>query len=264
MPYKVLVVDDQAMPRQLFESIIRFSDNYELAASVDSASVADVYSAKKEIDLILMDVVMSGGINGIEAAARIKGSYPNIKILVVTSMPDGTFLKKARDAGVDSFKVEGRTKSLYYVSAVAKTYRNAIDELYQNPNADMGKYFVELQKVGNRGYTTGFALGENDCESYSYNISKGLAGADFLFEFLCKKDDGYLVRIKNKVLLNDEIEIITPSEQFITKITSIVDDKGFNLDVANTNSEVYLKFDCEPKNHEYALARTIGVKNYVS
>lgn len=103
MPYKVLVVDDQAMPRQLFESIIRFSDNYELAASVDSASVADVYSAKKEIDLILMDVVMPSGINGIEAAARIKVSYPNIKILVVTSMPDGTFLKKARDAGVDSF-----------------------------------------------------------------------------------------------------------------------------------------------------------------
>ena len=41
-------------------------------------------------------------------------------------------LKQMIDAGVDSFKVEGRTKSLYYVSAVAKTYRNAIDEILQN------------------------------------------------------------------------------------------------------------------------------------
>lgn len=55
-------------------------------------------------------------------------------------------LKEMIDAGVDSFKVEGRTKSLYYVSAVAKTYRSAIDELYQNPNADMSKYFEELKK----------------------------------------------------------------------------------------------------------------------
>lgn len=103
MSYNVLVVDDQTMPRQLFENIINNSANYHLAASVDSASIADVYCAKMQIDLILMDVVMSGGINGIEAAARIKDSYPNIKILVVTSMPDGSFLEKARQARVDSF-----------------------------------------------------------------------------------------------------------------------------------------------------------------
>lgn len=103
MSYNVLVVDDQTMPRQLFENIINNSANYNLAASVESASVADVYCAKMQVDLILIDVVMSGGINGIEAAARIKESYPNIKILVVTSMPDGTFLDKAKKAKLDSF-----------------------------------------------------------------------------------------------------------------------------------------------------------------
>ena len=76
---------------------------------------------------------------------------------------------------------------MYYVSAVAKTYRAAIDEVINNPDADLSKYFIELKKVGNRGYTTGFALGNNDSESYSYDISKGLAGADFLFEFHAKK-----------------------------------------------------------------------------
>lgn len=185
-------------------------------------------------------------------------------------------LKEMIDAGVDSFKVEGRTKSLYYVSAVAKTYRNAIDEIYSNPNVDLSGYLTELKKVGNRGYTTGFALGENKSDSYSYDISKGLAGADFLFEFHGKKkysevkfessrdDNLYLVKIKNKILLNDEVEIITPSEKFVSKVVEILDEKGETRDSANTNADVYLKFDVEPKDYEIALARTIGVKEHVS
>ena len=197
-------------------------------------------------------------------------------------------LKEMIDAGVDSFKVEGRTKSLYYVSAVAKTYRQAIDELYQNPDADIGKYFYELKKVGNRGYTTGFALG-NGSGGYSYNLSKGLAGADFLFEFHGKEkernfchsefisespkisdneilkqvqDDSYLyfVKIKNKILPNDEVEIITPTEQFVSKILGIYDENGLELDVGNTNAEVYIKFEKEPQNYKYAMARTVGIK----
>lgn len=185
-------------------------------------------------------------------------------------------LKEMIDAGVDSFKVEGRTKSLYYVSAVAKTYRAAIDEIMANPDADMEKYFLELKKVGNRGYTTGFALGGNKPDSYSYDISKGLAGADFLFEFHDKKkycdvdttsnreDDLFLVKIKNKVLKGDEVEIITPKEKFVAKIVEILNDKGDNLDVANTNADVYLKLDKEPIDYKIALARTIGVKEHVS
>ena len=184
-------------------------------------------------------------------------------------------LKEMMDAGVDSFKVEGRTKSLYYVSAVAKTYRAAIDAVLSNPEIDMEKYFTELKKVGNRGYTTGFALGENPADSYSYDISKGLAGADFLFEFHGRKiysevdyssdrtDNLYFVTIKNKVLLNDEVEIITPSEQFTSKVIEILDEKGQNLEVANTNAKVYLKLDREPEDYEVALARTTGVKEYV-
>lgn len=186
------------------------------------------------------------------------------------------YLKQMIDAGVDSFKVEGRTKSLYYVSAVAKTYRAAIDEILTNPNADLSKYFLELKKVGNRGYTTGFALGENKSDSYSYDISKGLAGADFLFEFHGKKkhneidfasnsdDNFYFVKVKNKVLLGDEVEIITPKEQFVTKITEILNEKGESMELANTNADVYLKFDKEPLDYSVALARTVGVKEHVS
>ena len=175
-------------------------------------------------------------------------------------------LPKLIEAGVNSFKVEGRTKSLYYVSAVAKAYRNAIDECVKNPDADLHKYFVELKKVGNRGYTTGFALGNNDSSSYSYDISKGLAGADFLCEFKGEKnsDGDNFVKIKNKILLNDEVEIITPEEQFTARVIRITNERGEEQPLGNTNDDVYVKFDKEPVNFKYAIARTTGVKEHVS
>ncbi|MBO7672072.1 U32 family peptidase C-terminal domain-containing protein [bacterium] len=168
------------------------------------------------------------------------------------------------DAGVDSLKVEGRTKSLYYVSAVAKTYRQAIDEIMSGKTNDLHKYFEELKKVGNRGYTTGFLLGDNNGDSYSYEISKGLAGADFLCEVHGEKDGYYFVRIKNKMTVGDEVEIITPKEEVRATVVDIKDDKGFILDVGNTNAEVYIKFSDIPKDWHYALVRTVGIKETCS
>lgn len=174
------------------------------------------------------------------------------------------YLPQLIEAGIDSLKVEGRTKSLYYVSAVAKTYRQAIDEIMSGKTDDLHKYFLELKKVGNRGYTTGFALGNNNGDSYSYDISKGLAGADFLCEFWKKgegeKEDFYLVKVKNKMLVGDELEIISPDEQFTATVLEIQDEQGFTLDVGNTNAEVYIKFSQAPKDYKYAMARTIGIK----
>ena len=103
MACKVLIVDDQIMSRQLFESFVAASDRYELAASVETAKFADAYCASGEVDLVLMDVVMNDGSNGLDTAARIKASYPQIKIIIVTSMPDASFLKRAREIGVESF-----------------------------------------------------------------------------------------------------------------------------------------------------------------
>ncbi len=174
------------------------------------------------------------------------------------------YLPDLIDAGVDSLKIEGRTKSLYYVSAVTKAYRNAIDEVMSGKTDDLHKYFLELKKVGNRGYTQGFYLGKenNNSESYSYDISKGLAGSDFLCEFWDKKDDSYLVKTKNKFLKGQEIEIISPDEQYFTKAIEIKSVKtGEELDVANTNDELLIKFEQAPKNYKYAIARTKEIKN---
>lgn len=170
------------------------------------------------------------------------------------------YIPQLIEAGIDSFKVEGRTKSLYYVSAVAKAYRNAIDAYFEGKN-DFSAYKKELLKVGNRGYTTGFYLNRPDGDGYSYDISKGLAGADFLFEFLGKKDDNFKVRIKNKIKKGDVVEIITPDEMFEAQVLVIKDEDGFEQEIGNTNDEIYLNLSYKPENYKYAIGRTVGIKN---
>ena len=103
MVYRVLIVDDQTISRQLFESFVLRSARYEVAASIESAKLADAYCAAHRIDLAMIDVVMKDGSNGLDAAARIRSSYPQIKIIVVTSMPDAMFLRRAREIGVEGF-----------------------------------------------------------------------------------------------------------------------------------------------------------------
>lgn len=169
------------------------------------------------------------------------------------------YIKELINEGIDSFKVEGRTKSLYYVSAVAKAYRMVMDNKISSNDA-----YIELLKVGNRGYTTGFFLGKNDETSYSYDISKGLAGADFLGIVQDKKDNSYKVLIKNKILLNDEIEIITPNYSTKAVVKKIDNPKREFNDIANTNDEPYIKFISDNNSWEgewqYALIRTLGLK----
>jgi two-component system vancomycin resistance associated response regulator VraR len=103
MPCRVLIAEDQLVVRQLFENIIASSDDYQLAACIDTARTADSYCAAGNVDLVIMDVVMSDGSNGLLAAERIKKSYPKVKVMIVTSLPDALFLQRARQIGVDSF-----------------------------------------------------------------------------------------------------------------------------------------------------------------
>ena len=171
------------------------------------------------------------------------------------------YIKDLQNIGVDSFKVEGRTKSLYYVSAVTKAYRAVMDGKLDSKEA-----FCELKKVGNRGFTEGFFMGDNNSSSYSYEISKGLAGADFLCIFLEKKDNLYKVIIKNKMLLGDEFEIITPDYNSRAKVVSITNKDGEKTEVANTNDEVWMELEAYgdwQSQWQWALGRTLGIKNEI-
>lgn len=101
--YKVLICDDQNISRRLFELFVTHSGRYELAASIPSARAADTYCARLDIDLVLMDVVMKDGSDGLTAAARIKKIRPDIKIIIVTSMPEVSYLERAKALGIESF-----------------------------------------------------------------------------------------------------------------------------------------------------------------
>ena len=79
--YRVMIVDDQSISRHLFEMYVNNSPSYELAFSLSSASAADVYILRHEVDLILMDILMNDGSNGLEAAEKIKKLRSDIKMM---------------------------------------------------------------------------------------------------------------------------------------------------------------------------------------
>ena len=100
---RVMIVDDQSISRHLFEMYVNNSPKYELVFSLSSASAADVYILRHQVDLILMDILMNDGSNGLEAAEKIKKLRPDIKIIAVTSMPEYSWLEKAKSIGIESF-----------------------------------------------------------------------------------------------------------------------------------------------------------------
>ena len=103
MAYHVLIVEDQAMPRELFEIYINSSDKFNHLLSVANASAAPSVCKNNKVDLILMDVMTALGSSGLDAAEEIKKEFPEIKIIIVTSMPEYSWLERARNIGVDSF-----------------------------------------------------------------------------------------------------------------------------------------------------------------
>ena len=101
--YKVLIVDDDPFARQLLGMFISQSENYEFAGTLISAALAEASVANRKVDLILMDVCTAMNVSGIDAAEVIKKKYPEIKIIVITSQPEYSYITRARAVGVDSF-----------------------------------------------------------------------------------------------------------------------------------------------------------------
>ncbi len=100
---KVLIVEDDPMARKLLEIYVNDSFDYILSHSIESAAMAELYCMKNDVDLILMDVCTAMDANGLDAAAKIKKSFPKIKIVIVTSQPEFSYIDRARAAGVESF-----------------------------------------------------------------------------------------------------------------------------------------------------------------
>ena len=99
----VMIVEDQAMPRQLFEAIIKTQPEVNLEVSIDNAAIADICCARHGIDLVLMDVVTKNGASGLAAAEKIKAQNRKVKIIIVTSMPECSYVERAKKIGVEGF-----------------------------------------------------------------------------------------------------------------------------------------------------------------
>ena len=101
--YKVLLVEDDPLARQLIEMFITKSEHYAFEGAIISAGLAEKYVEKHSIDLILMDVCTAMNANGIDAAEKVKQRFPKVKIVIITSQPEYSYITRAREVGVDSF-----------------------------------------------------------------------------------------------------------------------------------------------------------------
>lgn len=91
------------MIREIFESTVERAEGYTLAASFPTAIQALRYVEKNDADLVIMDVLIPGSMGGLGTAEKIKAIKPDVKIIVVTSMPELSYERKAREIGVEGF-----------------------------------------------------------------------------------------------------------------------------------------------------------------
>ncbi|PHQ15761.1 prephenate-dependent tRNA uridine(34) hydroxylase TrhP [Marinobacter profundi] len=135
----------------------------------------------------------------------------------------GTYIMNSRDLravqhvaelcrmGVHSLKIEGRTKSTYYVARTTQVYRRAIDEAVHGKPFDMG-LMNELEALSNRGYTEGFLRRHLPQEYQSYEQGSSYLGTQQVVGTITDQDDNWLtIDVKNKFAPGDQLELITPA-----------------------------------------------------
>ena len=100
---RVVVVDDQNISRSFFELYVRSSKRYELVSALPSAEMAIDLLDREPVDLLILDVLMRWGVDGLTAAERIKKDHPEVKIILTTSTSETSWEEIAKACGVESF-----------------------------------------------------------------------------------------------------------------------------------------------------------------
>ena len=99
----ILIVEDSKMTSSYVERQLNDTEEFNVVMCIENAANAEIRCMKGDIDMILMDVCTADGESGLKAAGRIKSLYPEIKIIIMTSMPEYSFIEKARTCGCESF-----------------------------------------------------------------------------------------------------------------------------------------------------------------
>ncbi len=141
-------------------------------------------------------------------------------------------VEKLIQIGVDSIKIEGRTKSSFYSARTAQVYRKAIDDAVAGKPFDMG-LLDTLDGLANRGYTEGFLRRHvpKDLQNYTYGSSMS-NHQKFVGDILSFADGIATVEVKNKFTVGDELELMTPEGNISFKLEQIRNKKNEEMDCA--------------------------------
>lgn len=140
-------------------------------------------------------------------------------------------IKDLIDAGIHSFKIEGRSKSIFYVASVINAYRKAIDAYQKGiePDSSQSSWLTEVGRASHREFTTGFYYGKADQYTQNYETSQYTRDYTFLGVVLeYDTNSGFaLVEQRNKINLQDEIEVFGPDHTLFTqRVEELTDEEG--------------------------------------
>jgi len=171
-----------------------------------------------------------------------------------------SILKEMADAGIDSFKVEGRTKSVYYLSIITRAYRWALDSIGKGIPVSR-EVADEVYAVANRGYITGFLErhpqqnGQNYAESHSANQTRLFAGLAAGWD-----DEKHLAKIKvrNRFKINDKLELVSPAQTVSFTVKKMFDEDGKSLKEAHGGGkDILLALPEKPE--AYSILRKVKI-----
>lgn len=143
------------------------------------------------------------------------------------------YLKELWDAGICSFKVEGRNKTEHYLATVTKAYRRGIDDMVAGREFDES-LLDEVRKTANRGFIPGFLKGFPGEGDIYYEKNAPISTHKFIGIVREVLDDGkYRVEIRNRLEKGEEVEVMTPSDQFLIKVGEMYDLEGEPIDTVH-------------------------------
>lgn len=141
------------------------------------------------------------------------------------------------EAGIDSFKIEGRMKTALYVATVARTYRKAIDDYLTSPEKykeNMDWYLEQISNCTYRQFTTGFFFGKPSEESQIYDNNTYIKEYTYLgIVGDCNEEGLYQIEQRNKFSVGEQIEVMKPDgRNILVTVKRIVDEDGNEMESA--------------------------------
>lgn len=167
-------------------------------------------------------------------------------------------IPKLIEAGVDSFKIEGRMKSIHYIATIVSTYRKLIDAYCEDPdNFEFDEFYAnELEKAANRQTSTGFFYGTATEKQQLFNLRDEHPTQEFVIRVLDYDKETGLAKIeqRNHFKVGQTVEFFSPNQDnFNMEITEIYNEKMEKIEVANHPMEtLYIKMTKEVSANDMA------------